>query len=209
MHYAIGGANLTQEISMTMPTEPRVFTKNFTSLPALREHWGWFLGLGLLFILLGFLAVGSSTAVTLGSVIFLGSLLLLGGVVQIAYTFSIRGWSGFFISLLSGILYSVVGFMMIVHPAESALSLTLLLAAFYIVGGIFRIVASATTRFEHWGWALVSGVIKFGLGLLIWFGWPDTGLWIIGLFIGIDLIFYGWFWVLLSLTARTMKEFHK
>lgn len=194
---------------MTPSTDPGLFTKNFTSSPALREYWGWFLGLGLLFIALGFLAVGASTAVTLGSVIFLGTLLLIGGVAQIAYTFSIREWSGFFISLLSGVLYSVVGFLMIVHPAESALSLTLVLAAFYIVGGIFRIIASLSARFEHWGWALFSGVIKLALGLLIWLGWPNTGLWIIGLFIGIDLIFYGWFWVLLSLTARTMKEYHK
>jgi len=194
---------------MTSPTDPGLFTKNFTSSPSLREHWGWFLGLGLLFIVLGFLAVGASTAVTLGSVIFLGTLLLIGGVAQIAYTFSIREWSGFFISLLSGVLYGVVGFLMIVHPAESALSLTLVLAAFYIVGGIFRMIASLSARFEHWGWALFSGVIKLALGLLIWLGWPNTGLWVIGLFIGIDLIFYGWFWVLLSLTARTMKEYHK
>ena len=57
-------------------------------------------------------------------------------------------------------------------------------------------------RFEQWGWALFSGLIKFTLGLLIWLGWPETGLWVFGLFIGIDLLMYGWFWVLLSLTAR-------
>lgn len=194
---------------MSSPTDPGVFIKNFTSIPALREHWKWFLGLGIIFILLGFLAVGASTLVTIGSMIFLGSLLLLGGVVQIAYTFSIRNWSGFFLSLLSGILYTVVGVLMIIHPTASALSVTLLLAAFYTIGGIFRIVSAASMRFEHWGWAVLSGVIKLILGLLIWAGWPDTGLWVIGLFIGIDLIFYGWFWVLLSLTARTMKEYHK
>lgn len=192
---------------MTLPTDP-IFTKNFTSLPPLREHWRWFLALGITFILLGFIAVGASTLVTVASVIFLGSLLLLGGVVQTAYTFTIRKWSGFFLSLLSGILYAVVGFFMIIHPEASALSLTLLIAAFYIIGGIFRIISAATTRFEHWGWALFSGVIKLVLGILIWQGWPQTGFWVIGLFIGIDLIFYGWFWVLLSLTARSMKEYH-
>ena len=189
---------------MTLPTDPRILTKNFTALPLLRERWGWFLGLGILFIILGFLAIGASTLVTIASVIFLGSLLLIGGVVQTAYTFGIRDWSGFFLSLLSGILYGVVGFFMIFHPAASAVSLTLLIAAFYIIGGIFRTISAASMRFEHWGWALFSGLIKLALGMLILFGWPDTGLWVIGLFIGIDLIFYGWFWVLLSLTARTM-----
>ena len=192
---------------MNQPNDP-IFTKNFTSLPPLREHWKWFLALGITLIILGFIAVGSSVLVTVASVIFLGSLLLIGGIVQTAYTFTIRKWSGFFLSLLSGILYAVVGFFMIMHPTASALSLTLLIAAFYIVGGIFRIISSAYMRFEHWGWALFSGAIKFLLGVLIWLGWPQTGFWVIGLFIGIDLIFYGWFWVLLSLTARSMKQYH-
>lgn len=194
---------------MPLPTDHGIFTKNFTSLPILREHWGWFLALGITFILLGFVAVGASALVTVASMIFLGSLLLIGGVVQTAYTFSMRKWSGFFLSLLSGILYAVVGFLMIVHPTASALSLTLLIAAFYIVGGIFRLIGASSMRFEHWGWAALSGVIKLVLGVLILIGWPDTGLWVIGLFIGIDLIFYGWFWVLLSLTARTMKEHYR
>lgn len=189
--------------------DPGLYNKNFTSLPSLRDHWGWFLALGVLFVLLGFLAIGSATLVTVTSMIFLGSLLLVGGVVQIGYTFSIRQWSGFFLSLLSGILYAVVGFFMIIHPAATALSLTLLLAAFYTVGGIFRLVTAASIRFEHWGWAVLSGVIKLALGILIWMGWPDTGLWVIGLFIGIDLVFYGWFWILMSLTARSMKDYHR
>lgn len=189
--------------------DPGLYNKNFTSLPPLRNHWGWFLALGILFIVLGFLAIGSAVLVTMTSMIFLGSLLLIGGVVQIGYTFGVRQWSGFFLSLLAGILYAVVGFFMIMHPAATALSLTLLLAAFYTIGGIFRLVTAASIRFEHWGWAVLSGIVKLALGLLIWMGWPDTGLWVIGLFIGIDLVFYGWFWVLLSLTARAMKDYHK
>lgn len=192
---------------MASMMDPGLFNKNFTSLPALRNHWGWFLGLGVVFILLGFLAIGSATLVTVTSMVFLGALLLAGGVVQIVYTFSMREWSGFFLSLLAGILYAVVGFFMTMHPAASALSVTLLLAAFYTIGGIFRLVSAAYIRFEHWGWAVLSGIIKLALGILIWMGWPETGLWVIGLFIGIDLIFYGWFWVLLSLTARAMKHY--
>lgn len=191
---------------MSLPTDPKMFTKSFSSMPAVRDRWPWFLGLGIAFIILGFLAVGASTLVTLASVIFLGSLLLVGGILQLAYTISIRYWSGFFLSLLAGILYSVVGLLMILHPEISAVSLTLFVAAFYVLGGIFRIISSVFMRFRYWGWALFSGIVKLALGILIWLGWPATGLWIIGLFIGIDLIFYGWFWVLLSLTARSPIE---
>lgn len=187
---------------MDMYTNSGIFARNFNSFENLRKQWGWFLLLGLALIALGIVAIASSTYVTLASMIFLGALLLVGGILQIAYTFSIRKWSGFFLSLLSGILYTVVGFLLVMHPTAGALSLTLLLAAFYVIGGIFRIVGAATTRFEHWGWALFSGVVMLALGILIWLGWPQTGLWVFGLFIGIDLIFYGWFWTLLALTAR-------
>lgn len=192
---------------MTFSTNPDIFKKNFSSFDHIRKNWGWFLGLGIFFIALGLLSIASAAFVTLLSVVFLGGLLLAAGVVQIVYTFSISQWSGFFLSLLSGILYAVVGFLLIAHPAAGALSLTLLLAALYIVGGIFRIVGSATMRFEHWGLALFSGIVKLVLGMLIWAGWPDTGLWVFGLFIGIDLVFYGWFWIMLALTAHNAKSY--
>ena len=195
---------LTRRLIMAFFSEPGVFSKNFCSLEHLRKQWNWFLALGIILMVLGILAIGASTIATVASMVFLGALLLIGGAVQIGYTFTIREWSGFFLSLLSGILYAVVGFFLVVHPTAGALSLTLLLAAFYIVGGIFRIIGAATMQFEQWGWALFSGIIKLALGLLIWVGWPATGLWVFGLFIGIDLLFYGWFWVLLSLTARNM-----
>lgn len=179
-----------------------IFTKNFSDLESLRKQWKWFLLMGILMIVLGFFAIGAATTVTVVSVILLGSLLLIGGLVQIFYAFWARQWSGFFFSLLAGILYTVTGTLLIVHPTAGALSLTLLLAAFYIIGGIFRIVGSLMMRYEMWGWSLLSGIVKLILGVLIWTGWPATGLWIFGLFIGIDLIFYGWFWVLLALSAK-------
>jgi uncharacterized membrane protein HdeD (DUF308 family) len=179
-----------------------IFARNFSDLESLRKQWKSFLFMGILMIVLGFFAIGAATTVTIVSVALLGSLLLIGGIVQTVYSFWSRQWSGFFFSLLAGIIYSVTGFLLLMHPTAGALSLTLLLAAFYIIGGIFRIVGSIMMRFEQWGWALLSGIIKLVLGVLIWTGWPATGLWIFGLFIGIDLIFYGWFWVLLALSAK-------
>lgn len=186
-----------------------IYTRHFHSIDGLRKRWNWFLVFGIIMMILGALAIASSTFVTMVSMVFLGSLLLIGGVLQILYTFSIRNWSGFFLSLLAGILYAVVGFFLVANPAAGALSLTLLLAAFYIVGGIFRIVGSIATRFEHWGLSLFSGIVTLVLGLLIWLGWPATGLWVLGLFIGIDLLVYGAFWVMLALKARNMINYSR
>lgn len=189
---------------MSIPPNLKL-SKTFFKLDELRKDWGWFLLFGLVLIALGVFAVASSTAVTLASMVVLGVLLLIGGIMQTIYAFWMREWSGFFLSLLSGIIYTVLGLMLTIHPTAGALSLTLLLAAFYIIGGIFRMITSAYMRFEMWGWAFFSGLIKFVLGMLIWVGWPQTGLWVFGLFIGIDLIFYGWFWAILAISARNYK----
>lgn len=182
-----------------------VFSQRLASLEDLRRNWGWFFALGLVLILLGVLALSSTHFITDIYVQFLGVLLLIGGVLQIVYAFWAQKWSGFFLSLLAGILYTVVGILFITKPTVSAMTLTLLLSVIFLAGGAFRIVGALMMQFEQWGWALFSGIIKFLLGFLILIGWPETGLWVLGLFIGIDLIVYGWFWVVLSLAIRDSR----
>jgi len=187
---------------MTLPVNNGLYSRHLRDLEPLRKNWAWLMLLGVAFVVLGMLAIATSTITTLVSVVFLGTLLLISGVAQTVYAFWVRKWSGFFLSLLAGILYGVFGVFLIIHPLEGALSLTLLLGFVYMVGGLFRIIASIMSRFDQWGWALFSGIIKFALGLLILLGWPATGLWVLGLFIGIDFVFFGWFWVILALSLR-------
>jgi uncharacterized membrane protein HdeD (DUF308 family) len=167
----------------------------------IHEHWISFLILGVLLVLLGALAITGATFTTLTSMFFFGSLLAIGGVLQAIYAFWRPKGQSFIQNLLLGIFYAIVGVLMFTHPAVSALAITLLLAAFYTVNGIFKICISLTTAVVQRGWLLFSGVVSLALGLLIWSEWPVSGLWIIGLFIGIDLIFIGWFWIMLSLAA--------
>lgn len=178
------------------------YTPYFRELTEVQKNWGWFLALGILLIALGAIAIGSSIFVTVLSIFFLGVLLVIAGISQIIYSFWARQWSGLFLSQLIGILYIVTGFLCIAKPAVTALSLTLLIAAFFLVGGLFRMINSIALRYDHWGWVFINGLITFALGLLIFSDWPYSGLFIIGLFIGIDLILSGWTAVLLALTAR-------
>ena len=101
-----------------------------------------------------------------------------------------------------GVLYVVVGFMIVANPGSSALALTLLIAMFLIFEGIFRIAIAATVRYPNWAWLLLHGVVNLFLGLAIWRQWPYSGLWVIGLFVGIDMIFNGWTLVMLGLAAK-------
>ena len=173
-----------------------------TDLQEFSRNWGWFLALGIIMIILGTLALGSALVVTLVSMIFFGWLLIITGVFEGVQSFWQKKWGGFFVHLGVGILYAIVGFMLVANPEASAVALTLLMAIFFIVAGIFRIIAALSMRFPQWGWMLVSGIAALILGVLIWRQWPASGFWIIGLFIGIELIFTGWSWVMLSLAAR-------
>lgn len=169
---------------------------------ALKRSWGWFLTLGILEIILGTIAIGWSVAATVVTVVFLGWLLLIGGFVSAAHAFWRKHWQGFFLDLATGILYLVAGCIMIGEPAAAAVALTLLVAMFLLMGGIFRIVVALSGHLDHWGWVMLNGLITAALGIMIWRHWPWTGLWVIGLFVGIEMIFYGWSLVMLGLMAK-------
>jgi uncharacterized membrane protein HdeD (DUF308 family) len=176
-------------------------------LQHLRKSWGLFLGLGMTEVVLGFAAITSSLVayfITFTVVVVFGALVLIGGIVRLMNAFAARGWRGFFPHLLAAILYLVVGILMIEHPFGAAAGLTLMLAAAFLVGGLVRIVVAVTERFSGWGWVLANGLIGMLLGLSIWKHWPDASEWIIGLFVGIDLIFAGWSWVMLAWTVRRL-----
>jgi uncharacterized membrane protein HdeD (DUF308 family) len=96
--------------------------------------------------------------------------------------------------------------MIVEQPKEGAIQLTLIIALFLIVSGIFRIVFAVVERFTGWGWVLLNGAVTLFLGMLIYKQWPLSGLWVIGLFIGIDLIFNGWAWIMLAIGLRTAPK---
>lgn len=175
-----------------------------TGSEELRRYWGWYLALGIVLIVLGTIAIGSTFVMTIASVFFFGWLLIIGGIMEVIHAFWHKRWAGFFLDLLTGILYVVAGWMMVTNPAESALLLTLIIAMFLVFEGVFRIVAALAARYPHWGWVMFNGIISLILGIMIWRQWPYSGLWVIGLFVGIEMLLNGWSLVMLSLTGRRL-----
>jgi uncharacterized membrane protein HdeD (DUF308 family) len=171
---------------------------------ALGKNWLWFLLLGIAMAAVGTFVISWAciATVTVTATWLLGFILLGSGIAEIVNSFYAGKWSGTLVHLLMGILYVVVGLMIIDQPADRAIQLTLIIAIFLIISGIFRIVFALTERFTGWGWVLLNGAISLFLGMMIYKQWPSSGLWVIGLFIGIDLIFNGWAWIMLSLGSR-------
>jgi uncharacterized membrane protein HdeD (DUF308 family) len=187
---------------MTLPSDLSPTTPIPAPLEALRKNWGWLVAFGLALILVGMCAISYSFIATITAMYVFGIFLLVGGAVQVVSAVWAHNWRGFFLHLLVGVLYLVGGLFLIEHPGVAAAGLTLMLAACFVVEGILRIVLPLTERFEGWGWVLLNGVITLVLGIMIWRRWPYDTEWVIGLFVGIDLIFNGWAWVMLGLGLK-------
>jgi uncharacterized membrane protein HdeD (DUF308 family) len=174
---------------------------------AFRKNWGWILAWGIALTVLGVLAISASIFTTLISVIFLGGIFTVGGCVMTINTFQYwwQKWSGFFSHLIVALVYLAFGLMLIFMPLPAALSITVLLAIVFIILGFFRIIFSATFQFPRWGWTFLSGIITLALGILILAQLPASGLYIIGLFIGIDLFIWGWAYIMLALYAKNLN----
>lgn len=174
----------------------------------LRSQWRWLFLYGILLAVCGsaaiiFPALTVLTSVT--AVVVLGIALMIAGIATIIASLWAGKWSGMLVQLLVGILYLVVGFMITDKPFQSAVTLTLFIAAFCIVVGIFRAVAAMAVRFPYWGWSLLNGIITFMLGIIIYrlyHHFPENLIWVLGLLVGLELLFHGWTWIMLSLAIK-------
>ena len=176
------------------------------SLDDVRKNWGWLFTLGIAMIVIGIAAICLPMVATLTIEIVIGWLLIAGGIIHGIHAFTARRWGGGIFNVLAAILYVVVGIMLLAHPVAGIITLTMLLAAFFFVEGIFKIAMSVQMRsMPNWGWMFVSGLVALALGVLIWIGWPATAAWVIGLLVGIDLIFGGWAMVFVALSAKNSQ----
>lgn len=157
-----------------------------------QRHRGWMITLGVVLTVLGVLAIGAAMLTTVLSMTVLGWMLIVGGVVQIVHAFSSPRWRGVVLSLLEGVVYAVVGVLIAARPLESAVVATLLLGGFLMISGLVRILVVPTfLRTRNWGWVMASGILSFLLGLAIWAQWPVSGAWVLGAFVGIEMIGWG------------------
>ncbi len=172
--------------------------------PEMVHNWGWFLAFGIVLLLLGIAAVARSVSATVVSMVFFGWVLVFAGIIQFVDAFMVGRWAGFFLHLLLAILYGVVGILMLIKPVISAEAATFVMSLFFILGGLYQFIASVWTHVPGWGWQAFDGAIATIMGFLVLVQWPVSGLWVIGLFVGIDLILYGWAWIALALDLHKM-----
>jgi uncharacterized membrane protein HdeD (DUF308 family) len=169
--------------------------------------WGWMLAIGIVMVILGTIGLGMTATLTAAGMIYFGILMILGGIAQLLEVFQSSDWKGRLWHLLIALVYGYAGVVMILNPALASTTLTLMIAAALIAIGILRIIASFQMRgTDGWIWGLIGGIITLVLGGMIAAQWPVSGLWIIGMFIAIEMLMAGWSYIAIALTARRISK---
>ena len=170
------------------------------------------MGFGILSLVLGVMGTFMSVAVTMASVMVFGMLLIIAGVIFLVDSFSAPEWKGRLLGLLISLLYVAGGIVMVLYPTGSAVWFTLFIAAFLIVIGATRIFMGFKIKdvVNEWGWMVFGGILSIVLGIMIYAQWPFSGLWVIGLFISIEMIIQGFNAIILSRVIKTaQKDLHE
>jgi uncharacterized membrane protein HdeD (DUF308 family) len=165
-------------------------------------HRGWFVFLAILLIIAGAAAIAFPVLSSLAVEVWVAIAFLIAGGAQVIHAFAVRSWGGFILGLLVGLLYLAAGVVLWRNPLAGVVTLTVFLAAVLVVDGVFRSILAFQIRpHAGWGWLLFGGIVGIVLGLMIWRQLPSAALWVLGLLLGINLIFSGITFLML-LTAR-------
>jgi uncharacterized membrane protein HdeD (DUF308 family) len=174
-----------------------------SGLAPLRAKWGWIVALGVVYFIVGLIALGSVVIATAASVLVVGVMMVIAGVAEVINAFQVKSWGKFLLWLLLGALYIVAGIIAFTNPLLAAVVLTLLLGATLVASGIVRIVlAFGMQGGTPWIWVALSGAITLLLGLLILARWPVSSLYVLGIFLGVDLVLAGASWIAIGLGLR-------
>jgi len=192
---------------MTMSTLniPRNDTERVIT-ETIRTYWGLFLAQGIIMMVLGAVAIVWPQLSTLAVDLYAGWMFLISGIFGLATMFLAPSAAAFFWSLLTAALSLFVGVLLLWHPVEGVVSLTLVLIAFFIVEGVFQIAAAIRDRQalpDSWGWLLMSGIADLVLAAIMISGWPLTAIWALGLIVGINLLTSGLAIVMVAVAARS------
>ena len=173
--------------------------------PEMIHYWGWFLAFGFVLLFLGIIAIVRSFITTVASMMFFGWLLMFAGVIEFLYAFMVGRWAGFLVHLLVAFVFGITGALMVFRPVISAEAITLVIAVFFLVAGFYQFFASIwVSNLPGSGWGAANGTISAILGMLLLAQWPVSGLWVVGLSVGIDLVVYGAAWIAMALKLHAL-----
>jgi uncharacterized membrane protein HdeD (DUF308 family) len=160
--------------------------------PDLAAHWFWLVALGVALAILGLLAMWRARAASVISVQVLGAIFCLSAFSTLAFAFLTTGyWTQFFVHVLWAFLLGLTGIVLLTQPRVGAESITLLMGFYFLVSGFGEIFFALSSHIQGEALHAIDGVISLILGFLLILGWPLSGLWAVGVFVGVALLLRG------------------
>jgi aquaporin Z len=170
---------------------------------ALKKNWGWTVAFGALLAIAGGFALSTVVMATAATVFFVGFAMIVGGFAEVFHGFAMRTWRHFFWMLVMGGFYILAGALVVRNPLLAASFITLMIGASLLASGIVRTyIAVQLPSGGAKGFLVFSAILTLVVGALIIAQWPSSSLWVIGVFLGVDLFFAGMGWVGVGLTMR-------
>jgi len=168
-----------------------------------KKNSGLLIFLGILTVVFGVFAIGTPFITGIAVTLFVGMMLAVSGVAQIVHALKSKQWGTGFWGTVIGVLGLAAGLIMIFRPMVGLVTMTMLLAIYFLVDGISEIIAAFRIKPDQgWGWVFFNGVVAVVLGLMIWRQWPVSGAWAIGVLVGIHILLTGWTMIILGTGAR-------
>ena len=192
---------------MTLPQDIQKLQSEMSA--AVRVHWKAFLIEGIILVVLGLAAIILPPLASLAVTILLGWMFMISGVAGLALTFWARGMPGFWWSLLSAALAIGAGLILLIQPVQGALTLTIVVGAYFLAEGVATIMYALEHRRElsgRWSWLLISGLVDIAISFMVITGLPSTAEWAIGVLVGINLLFGGATLIGMALAARNSNS---
>ena len=180
---------------------------NENIIQSFKQKANWFILIGIILIVLGCLALGYQFIATVFSVYFIGSLIFIAGIIQVIHSFNIKEFGQTALWAIMGILYIFIGLMSFFQPIAVSSALTLLISLLLTISGFTQIFAAMSNRnLPRWGWIIFSGIINIILGLILMAGWPYDSIWVLGMFLGIDLVFQGFAYITIGSALKNSRS---
>ena len=168
-----------------------------------KQNVKWLIILGIVQVVLGMIAIASPLVTGIVVSIFVGACLLGCGVGRMIQAFKADSWGAGLLGTAVGALTIIAGLLMLFRPGVGLVTLTLILAFYFLIEGISTaVVASKMRPNDGWGWVMFQGVVSILLGFMIWRQWPLSGAWALGTIIGIHILLNGWTMIMLGMAVK-------
>ena len=178
-----------------------------TKANAVKKGGGFFVMLGILALILGFISMGAPMITGLAVTILIGSLLLVNGIMQVVHGFKVHGAGPKWLTVVVGVLTVIAGVIILRCPVSALATITLILAMFFVIEGIFTAVAAFQLKpGPGWGWLLFNGLVSVVLGFLIWRQWPVSGAWALGVLVGVRIFMSGFGMIFVGSATRQVGK---